>query len=166
MQRAEPNQGKMLPNVETEPNFYEMPPLPSFPEYAPPMDYRAGYHAPAYPNAGHPASWPPTNAPYTNHYPGYGAPPASFPPPPRDQYAYPNQTYPAYSPHGHDYPPQYHGGYNTGPTYGQPSVGYADSDDYNIYKGGAYGEGPYIHNMHSSRTYGEPTVTFHSVTPP
>ena len=140
MKRAEPNQGKLLPHVEAEPNFYEMDlrhPLPS--SYTPPTDFGAAYPAAPYPNAGHAASWPPSNAPYPyGHYPGH---PMNYPPPPYDPYAYPHpHQHLAGQPH-HMYPPQgqehmygmpphpYHGH----PPYGQPPAGYADPNAYNMY---------------------------------
>lgn len=62
MKRSEPNQGKLLPNVEGEPNFYEIEkthPLPPptamlMPGYAPQPPYPGYGGHPGYPPYGSP----------------------------------------------------------------------------------------------------------------
>lgn len=105
MKRAEPYQGKLLPNVEAEPNFFEMP-LPSSTRYTQPQSpvnfpaeaVAAGTHL-FQPDA-HALSWDANNTPpnmlprpYGHyHYHGHNppAPPSSLPAhPPRDMYTSP-----------------------------------------------------------------------------
>ncbi|KAL3789638.1 hypothetical protein HJC23_003187 [Cyclotella cryptica] len=107
MKRVEPHQGKLLPNVEAEPNFAEMP-IPLSTEYAQPqlpVTYQAGMletvtHS--FPHVEHRPNWgshngPPDTRPnaYGNyHYYDHDPPgPPSYPPtqPYHDIYSHPYQ---------------------------------------------------------------------------
>jgi hypothetical protein len=145
MKRSEPNQGKLLPNVEGEPNFYEIEkthPLPPptamlMPGYAPQPPYPGYGGHPGYPPYGSPLG----HDPYAEYDPYAGYPPYGGPPPHYDPYAgYP----PPYPPHGGYYPPPPgHGGpYDAPPGYSpnpyeregypqqQPSAGENDGDGF------------------------------------
>ncbi|KAL3803933.1 hypothetical protein ACHAWO_013736 [Cyclotella atomus] len=125
MKRSEPNQGKMLPHVDGEPNFYEMDlkhPLPP-PAAVPHPHHNANgyYHGhpppPQYPGGS--APWDPYNPsanagmmnPYYGHmpsqhqqYPGYPPQPYPYPyPPPMHQHQ-PGQPYPGCPPQPYPYP--------------------------------------------------------------
>ena len=112
--RSKPGQGKLIPHVEGEPNFYEIdrmfplpPPSPTGPPHMP-WDAAGGYGAP--PPRGPPRG--PPAEPYP-HAP-YGPPPHRGYPPPPPYYAAPPGRHPAADGgvhHGYPpppfYPPQY-----------------------------------------------------------
>jgi hypothetical protein len=133
MKRAEPNQGKMIPHVEAEPNFYEMDlthPLPALSGYQPPPP------AVAYPEH-HPVIWPSNDGSYPyGHYHGYGPPPpppANYPPP-YDPYAY-GQPPPGYlQPVMHPPHPMY--------AHQPPSYGGQPGADYGAPQNPSYGQAP------------------------
>jgi hypothetical protein len=121
MKRVRPNQGKLLPHAEGEPNFYEidkqfplsppMMPCQSQFQYPPShMEADAGSGAPQNPQAGHHTS----HNQFTSSPGAYGPPPPLYGPPPPfydhcgDPYAsaaYPQMGgYPPYPPH---YPMEY-----------------------------------------------------------
>eukprot|EP00804_Cyclotella_cryptica_P029677 CCRYP_018703-RB/>CCRYP_018703-RB protein AED:0.02 eAED:0.02 QI:810/1/1/1/1/1/2/523/219 len=156
MKRTEPNQGKLLPHVEAEPDFYQMDfihPLPPSPFYPPPpIDFHAGVSAGCaypYPHGGHAPYWPPDNVqPDASHYP-YGhyhgqapAPPRNYPPPPSyDPYGYPYpqppphhslQQHPMYPHQGQEHMmvPPYHGGYPCAALLPQPYPPYGQPQGY------------------------------------
>jgi hypothetical protein len=118
MKRVKPNQGKLLPHAEGEPNFYEIdkqfplspPMMPcqgqfQYPPYH--MEADAGYWAPQEPQAGHHTS----HNQFASSTGTYGPPPPLYGPPPPfyghcgDPYAaaaYPQMGgYPPYPPHYH-----------------------------------------------------------------
>ncbi|KAL7477761.1 hypothetical protein ACHAW6_003556 [Cyclotella cf. meneghiniana] len=137
MKRTEPNQGKLLPHVEAEPDFHQMdlihPLPPSYVYPLPPVNTPAGAAATGaypYPHGGHAPYWPPSNVPADaqpypyGHYHGQApAPPGTYPPPPPyDPYGYPYphppphqpfEQYPMYPPQGQDHMMglPYHAGY-------------------------------------------------------
>ncbi|KAL7502650.1 hypothetical protein ACHAXN_001057 [Cyclotella atomus] len=128
MKRAEPNQGKLLPHVEAEPNFYEMDMrhrLPPSPAYPPPPAVGAAHYPYGYPGHGPPpppANYPPYDPygyPYPQHPQQPGQPHPMYPPPQRqDPYAYPGAAAALPQPH---------------PAYGQAQPGYPDPHAFNMY---------------------------------
>ncbi|KAL3785967.1 hypothetical protein HJC23_005676 [Cyclotella cryptica] len=143
MKRVEPYQGKLLPHVEAEPNFYEMPavhPLPPSPAYAPSLPSKnfqeseqpVGAYAVA--RGEHRPNWAPNSlSPYGEaypygHYHGHGLPrPASYPPS-LHSYTYsqphthqPFDQHPMYSPHHQEYMvPPFYGGHPAVAAAGMP----------------------------------------------
>ncbi|KAL7505560.1 hypothetical protein ACHAWX_000619 [Stephanocyclus meneghinianus] len=156
MKRTEPNQGKLLPHVEAEPDFYQMdlihPLPPSYVYPLPPVNTPAGAAATGaypYPHGGHAPYWPPSNVPadaqpyHYGHYHGQApAPSGTYPlPPPYGPYGYPYpqppphqsfQQYPMYHHQGQDHMVglPYHGGYPAAvlPSQAYPQYGQAEPD--------------------------------------
>jgi hypothetical protein len=154
MKRTEPNQGKLLPHVEAEPNFYEMdlrhplPPTPVYPQPLSPMGTVATTGA--YPYSSAHAAGLPLNVHYPYGYSEQGPPPpTNYPQPlPYNPFVYPypyqpNQTHPMYPPHGQEHMYNPYGMLaQRNPTYGQPQHGYPDPNAYNIYH---YNQNPQHH---------------------
>jgi len=126
MKRVPPNQGKLLPHVEGEPNFYEIDkqfplPLPQAVPYPGHYNYSssrmssAGYGAalPEVPEppphnrdhyyAPYPSSYPPPTPYYAGHHGGHPPAVVDYAPPP----------HPEYPPHYPYYPPTQGGGQST-----------------------------------------------------